>query len=629
MCGIAGVVSMGRGAAEPLPAMLRALQRRGPDSEGIYSWPGATFGHRRLAIFDLSDAGAQPMITPDGALGVVFNGAIYNFLELRAELARSGYAFHSDTDTEVLLAGYRAWGVDRLVERCQGMFAFALWDAPADRLFLVRDRLGVKPLVYVEQRDGGLAFASTVRALRAAGAVTELSAAAVADFLQDGFVGETHAIYAGAQKLAPATILEWSGGRARTRVYWRPPLAAEQSGVTFEDAVQETERLLVRAVERRLHADVPVAALLSAGIDSSLVCWAIATLGGDVTAFTISAPGHPSDETALATQTAARLGIRHEILSLSDADDPDVRALSAAYPEPFACSSALGMLRLSRAIAGTPARVFLTGDGGDDLFLGYPRHRLLYQVERTARRMPSAGGAAWRALRSSVPRVGPLKRAVHLADYVAGGLGAYIAANPGLADFRAHGLLGPRMAEQTRAGLPWSMESARHVLTEYLEHDRATQFVSEYLVKVDGASMYYGLEARSPFLDQQLWEFAGALPYAQLLHGGELKAVLRELARRKLGTGVAHAPKRGFTVPVEDWMGRRWHRQVSQSLTDSLLVSDGWISQAALERELSQSVRTGRASRRLWYLWVLEEWLRAERDMTRAGGAPVAFSRSA
>jgi asparagine synthase (glutamine-hydrolysing) len=400
MCGIAGAVSVGRGAAESLPAMLRALRRRGPDSEGVYTWPGAAFGHRRLAIFDLSDAGAQPMLTPDGATGVVFNGAIYNFLELRAELARGGYAFRSHTDTEILLAGYRAWGIDRLVERCQGMFAFALWDAPGDRLFLVRDRLGVKPLVYVQHPDGGLSFASTVRALRAAGAVSELSPAGMADFLQDGFVGEGHTIYSGAQKLAPATILEWSAGQAQQRTYWRPPMATAGSGVTFEDAVQETERLLLRAVERRLHADVPVAALLSAGIDSSLVCWAVATLGGDVTAFTISAPGHPSDETAPAVQTARALGIRHEILSLSDADEPDVAALSAAYPEPFACSSALGMLRLSRAIAGTPARVFLTGDGGDDLFLGYQRHRLLFQVERAARRMPGGLAAVWRAVRS-------------------------------------------------------------------------------------------------------------------------------------------------------------------------------------------------------------------------------------
>ena len=628
MCGIAGMVSTGRGAPDSLPAMLRALQRRGPDSEGVYSWPGATFGHRRLAIFDLSSAGAQPMVTADGATGVVFNGAIYNFLELRADLVRSGFAFRSDTDTEVLLAGYRAWGIDRLVARLQGMFAFALWDASADRLFLVRDRLGVKPLVYVHHRDGSLAFASTVRALRAAGAVTELSEDAVADFLQDGFVAETHAIYAGAQKLPPATILEWSAGTTRTRTYWAPPPVTENASPSFEEAVDETERLLLQAVERRLHADVPVAALLSAGIDSSLVCWAIAALGGDVTAFTISAPGHPSDETALAVQTAAQLGIRHEILSLSDADEPDVSALSAAYAEPFACSSALGMLRLSRAIAGTPAKVFLTGDGGDDLFLGYPRHRLLLNVQRLARYIPPAAAAAWRYTRRAVPRVGPLKRVAHLTDYLAGGLGAFIAANPGLEDFRTHGLLGRRLLDHTRSNVPWSVESARRVLTEYLEHDRATQFVSEYLVKVDGASMYYGLEARSPFLDQQMWEFGAALPYDCRLHGGTLKAPLRELAQRKLGTLVAHAPKRGFTVPVEEWMGRRWHRRVSDSLSDSLLVADGWIQQAAMQRELSDSARRGRASRRLWYLWVLEEWLRVERDASRAG-ATVALSRSA
>jgi asparagine synthase (glutamine-hydrolysing) len=167
------------------------------------------------------------------------------------------------------------------------------------------------------------------------------------------------------------------------------------------------------------------------------------------------------------------------------------------------------------------------------------------------------------------------------------------------------------------------------VLTEYLEHDRATQFVSEYLVKVDGASMYYGLEARSPFLDQQLWEYAGAVPHGRLLENGELKAVLRELARRRLGPGVAHAPKRGFTVPVEDWMGRRWHRRVSASFSDSLLVAEGWIQRSAVTRELDRSARTGRASRRLWYLWVLEEWLRAERDSALSDGSAMSLSRSA
>jgi asparagine synthase (glutamine-hydrolysing) len=629
MCGIAGVVGSAAGVAGSLPSMLHALERRGPDSEGVHQWPGVMFGHRRLAIFDLSSAGAQPMVTPDGRTGVVFNGAIYNFRDLRTELSGRGFSFVSETDTEILLAGYRAWGIDELVARLNGMFAFALWDTATGRLFLVRDRLGVKPLVYLIGRDGGLSFASTVRALRAGGAVSELSPLAIADFLQDGFVGESHAIYQGAEKLPPATILEWSAQGTTMRSYWSPPAVKDGGSPTFADAVVETERLLLRAVERRLHADVPVAALLSAGIDSSLVCWAIAKLGGDVTAFTMSAPGHPSDETALATDTARRLGIRHEALELSDSDEPDISELSAAYPEPFACSSALGMLRLSRAIRGTPARVFLTGDGGDDVFLGYPRHLHLRQVERVSRRVPLGVAAAWRALEGIVPRRGPLRRAAHFADYVSGGLGAFLAANPGLADFRARGLLGPRLGETNAVLPPWSATSARRVLAEYLEHDRSTQFVSEYLVKVDGASMYFGLEARSPFLDQSLWEFASALPFETRLRGGVLKAILRELANRHIGPQVAYARKQGFTVPVEVWMGQRWRDRVATSLSESLLVEQGWIDGAALRQEVAMARRRGRASRRLWYLWVLEEWLRTERETMAVGGRQAAISRSA
>ena len=622
MCGIAGLVGSPNGDAA-VTRMLGALQRRGPDSEGTHRWPGATFGHRRLAIFDLSAAGAQPFLSADGQVGVVFNGAIYNFLALRAQLIPQGFTFRSDTDTEVLIAGYQAWGIDGLVSRLRGMFAFALWDAREERLFLVRDRLGVKPLVYADNGAQGIAFASTVRALRSAGLVSELNPAAMVDFLQDGFVGEAHAIYRGASKLAPASILEWTTRGSTIRRYWAPPAVDAQSRLSFDDAVAETERLLLRAVEMRLHADVPVASLLSAGIDSSLVCWAIAKLGGDVTAFTMSAPGHPSDETALATETARILGIRHEVLALSDTDEPDVSDIAIAYAEPFACSSALGMLRLSRAIAGTPAKVFLTGDGGDDVFLGYPRHRMLLEIQRVARFIPGGITAAWKLLRGAIPHRGALKRGVHLVDYTVGGLGAFVAGNPGFEDFRRHGLLGPKLTAQHADALPWSIESARNVLTEYLERDLRTQFVSEYLVKVDGASMHYALEARSPFLDQELWEFASALPYETRLHDGTLKAILREIARRQLGDRVANAPKLGFTVPVEDYMGRRWLPRVKASLDDSLLATDGWLSGAALQRELTECERSGRASRRLWYAWVLEEWLRAERaDVNACGVAP-------
>jgi len=369
---------------------------------------------------------------------------------------------------------------------------------------------------------------------------------------------------------------------------------------------------------------------LSAGIDSSLVCWAIAKLGGDVTAFTMSAPGHPSDETALAVSTASLLGIRHEVLELSDRDEADISDLGSAYHEPFACSSALGMLALSRAISDTAAKVVLTGDGGDDVFLGYPRHRMLHDVQAIAAWIPGPAARGWKHVRHLIPQRGALKRAVHLADYMTGGLGAFVSANPGLEDFRAHGLMGPRLADQERRHEPWSISSARRVLAEYLARDLRTQFVSEYLVKVDGASMHYGLEARSPFLDQQMWEFASALPFGIRLRGGELKAILREIVRRRLGERVAAAPKLGFTVPVEEWMGRRWGSRVANDFRNSALVEDGWISRAALKAELARSAANGRASRRLWYLWVLEDWLRVEREAKVAPQlAPAPLLKSA
>ena len=629
MCGIAGIIGSGVTSADAVAPMLRALERRGPDSEGRSEWPGVVLGHRRLAIFDLSEAGHQPMLTPDGSLGVVFNGAIYNFHELRRELAAAGVAFTSETDTEVLLHGYRAWGIDRLVGRLRGMFAFALWDARTARLFLVRDRLGVKPLLYV-RRGQELAFASTARALRLAGFAGDVSAEAVTEFLQLGFVTERRSIYEGVEKLPPASIAEWSAVDFSVRRYWAPPSRPSATAVSFEDAIEETERLLLGAVELRLHADVPVAALLSGGVDSSLVCWAIAKLGGDVTAYTAGTPGHLVDETADAVATANDLGIRHEVLPLSDTDDAGVQELVAAFAEPFACSSALGMLRISRAIAQTPSRVVLTGDGGDDVFLGYPRHRLLLRTQGAARRLPELSTPAWRALRRALPQRGIAKRFTHLLDYTTGGLGAFVRANPGFEDFRDHGLLGDRLAAGRFefGAVAWSAASARDALAEYLAYDRDMQFVSEYLVKVDGSTMHYGLEARSPFLDHVLWEHAAALPYELRLRDGVLKAILREIARRRVGERVARGEKRGFSIPVEAWMARRWHDRVVRAFEDSLLVENCWLRRDALDRELGSASRRGVASRRLWYLWVLEEWLRGERGSRDAGATSGAQPRS-
>ena len=389
MCGISGLVGSSdrRYARDCVRKMNDALARRGPDSEGIESWDVATLGHRRLSIFDLSDAGRQPMVSEDGRVALVFNGAIYNFWELRGELEARGCVFHSRTDTEVLLQGYREWGLDTLVPRLRGMFAIAIWDDRERKLLLVRDRLGIKPLFYAV-RAGALAFASTARALRNGGFASEIDAEAMAEYLEFGYVTDDRSIYQGVAKVQAATILEWDGGRISTRSHWVPPIGTDFRG-SFDDAVEETRRLFLQAVERRLQADVPVGALLSGGIDSSLVCWGIRELGGDITAYTASAPGDPLDESEDALRTAKELGIRHRVLDLSGDEFPEADELVAAYGEPFACSSGLGMLRLSKAVKSS-ATVLLVGDGGDDVFLGYPEYNNFLKAERVARRIPAS-----------------------------------------------------------------------------------------------------------------------------------------------------------------------------------------------------------------------------------------------
>lgn len=591
--------------------MLASLAHRGPDAEGQESWAGALLGHRRLSIFDLSDAGRQPMLSEDRSVGVLLNGAIYNFRTLRAELERRGYRFRSRTDTEVLVHGYLEWGVDELIRRLRGMFAIAIWDARQSRLFLIRDRMGVKPLVYAVQ-DGVIAFASTVRALARGGFGRTIDDLGVAEFLEYGFVTDARTIYREIRKLPAACILEWHQGDYRIREYWNlPPVSRLQ--ISFQEAVEETERLFLAAVERRLDADVPVGALLSGGVDSSLVCWGISHLGADITAYTVGTPGAASDESANARATAAALKIRHVVLPLSADDHAVLDILTDAYGEPFACGSAIGMLRISQIIKPA-ATVLLTGDGGDDVFLGYPGHSYFLWAQRIARRIPKSAAVAWRGMRHLLPDSGWVGRAKHFLNYATGGLGAVVDANPGLPYCRKRGVLGERLqwlAIEERS-IPESLESARNLLAEILVYERQHRFTGEYMTKVDGGTMFYGLEARSPFLDQELWEFAASLPYEVRMRGGRLKAILREIARRRLGERVASGRKQGFTIPVQEWLAGRWHSAAEEAFSNSLLAQHGYIRREAVIRELHMAREKGRAPLYLWYLFVLERWMQQE-----------------
>ena len=612
MCGVAGFVGVSGPeiTAGVVRAMLGTLQRRGPDGEGTHSWPGVTLGHRRLAIIDLSDAGRQPMISRDGTVGLVFNGCIYNFMELRRELENAGHRFSSQCDTEVLLIGYQEWGIDGMLPRLRGMFAFAIWDDNRRTLFMVRDRLGVKPLVYAV-RGKEIAFASTVGALQEAGFGGEINPAAVLGFLEFGVITDEYSIFQEIHKVPASTMIEWREGRIiRERCYWQIPEIDESSRITFEEAVEETERLLLEAVKTRLCADVPIGALLSGGVDSSLICWALTKLNANIKAFTVGVPGHASDESAAAAETAQSLGIPHEIITVDHSEEIPLEELFTAYSEPFACQSAHGMLNVSRAVKKL-ATVLLTGDGGDDVFLGYPYFFNAWRAQKLARRLPDAAAGVWSGIRPVADRIGPLRRGKHFLDYATGGLGAYSRVREGIQYFHRHALLGERLQHVTmaRRDMPASMASARNLVQDVFHYHLKTHFTGEFMVKVDGATMRHSIEARSPLLDQRLWELAAALPPALRFHQDRTKAVLRELARRRLGDGVAYRRKQGFTVPIERWLTQKWRHHLEHLRSDSTLVRDGWIDRRNLTSEIDRAFKTDHAPEQLWYVLVLDYWM--------------------
>lgn len=614
MCGIAGYVGL-RDSMDALPAVQRllgAIAHRGPDGEGVEVWNSAALCHRRLAILDLSEAGRQPMLSPDGQVGVAFNGCIYNFQELRRELEAHGREFRSNTDTEILVNGFLEWGIHRLVSRLRGMFAFGIWDNRSRELFLVRDRLGVKPLVYAES-GGRIAFASTVGALRSGGFGGDLDPQAVLEFLEFGFVTDASCIYEGIRKLPPGHILEWREGRTSITRYWELSEVKDAS-ISFEEAVEETERLILESVRLRLIADVPIGVLLSGGVDSGLVCWALTQLGAPIRSFTVGTPGDPEDETAAARMTAQKLGIANEIVTIAERKENPLEELRSAYSEPFASSSALGVLSVSRAVKDH-ATVLLTGDGGDDVFLGYSFFRNAWRAQLLANRLPPSAEGLWKATRPLLRSVPMAKSAHSFLSYVFGGVGAYARVRLGIPYFEERELFGPSLKGRTlgHRDVPDSLASGRRLLDDVLRFHQSKHFLSEFMVKVDGATMWHALEARSPLLDHTVWEFAARLPYSVRFHDGQLKAVLREIARRRLGSTVARRKKSGFSIPADRWLLDRWSSELRELGESSIAAQAGWFDQRALSKTIAFSFKNRHTSPQLWHAVVLENWLRGQK----------------
>jgi asparagine synthase (glutamine-hydrolysing) len=549
--------------------MTQALHHRGPDGGAVTVLPGLAFGHRRLAIIDLAD-GAQPMASADGGVLVTYNGEIYNFPELRAELEALGHRFRTRCDTEILIEGWRAWGRG-LLDRLNGMFAFALWDEPRQILFLARDRLGEKPLYYARDEQGRLVFASEIAALvRALPGTPPLDLEAVADYLALGYVPDPKAIWQGVRKLPPAHFLELRRHDPPTHPirYWRPCFAPRHEGRTLDELALELRRRLAEAVRRRLMADVPLGAFLSGGIDSSGV---VALMAGasdrPVVTCSLGFPEPELDETEPARQVATRYRTDHRARTVEIDACGLLDRIARAMGEPFADSSALPSFIVA-GLAHERVTVALSGDGGDELFAGYRRYPFHLREERVkaclplAFRQPLFGTAArlWPKL-DWAPR--PLRARATFEALAADTAAGYLRAVTLLPKGDRARVLAPELGRRL-AGYDPATVIAGHLAESGTDDplaraqyvDLMTWLPGRMLVKVDRTSMAHGLEVRPPLLDHELVEWAAGLPTAAKLEGFSGKRVLKRALEPLVPRELLARRKQGFSIPLARWLRR-------------------------------------------------------------------------
>lgn len=648
MCGFAGTLGSPRPhdvARDEVRRMARTLAHRGPDDEGDWVDPRGqlAFGFRRLAIIDLTAEGHQPMSSADGRYTVVFNGEIYNFLQLRKELIALGCRFRGRSDTEVLLAAISSWGVEQTLPRLSGMFAIALWDGRERALHLVRDRLGKKPLYYGWQ-GGTLLFGSELKALRAH---PNFNAAvdrdALASYMRFCYVPAPRSIYSGIRKLPPACWLTVSADQREfsptPSLYWdavevarvgqRDPLR-----LSDEDAANELERLLSDAVRLRSIADVPLGAFLSGGIDSSTIVALMQAQGSRTRTFTIGFTEGEYDESKYGAAVAKHLDCDHtELLVTPDEARAVIPRLPALYDEPFADSSQIPTFLVSQ-LARRAVTVALSGDGGDELFAGYYRYIAGTKLAASLDVVPKPllhgastllsriSPASWDRVGRWLDRVLSRQRRglvtgnrVHkLASVLeTAGLDAMyarlISTWPDPAQLLVQGGE-PRGALPELGDLSFLSNPAQKMMLI----DLVSYLPDDILTKVDRASMGASLEVRAPFLDQNVVDFAWRLPLAQKIRGGVGKWLVRRILERHVPGSLFARPKQGFAIPIDAWLRGPLRGWAEDLLSQERLGREGFFEPGPIREAWKQHL-SGVSNRQaqLWTVLMFQSWLEAQR----------------
>jgi asparagine synthase (glutamine-hydrolysing) len=636
MCGIAGIVQRHPWrAVNPtrLICMRDVLRHRGPDERGLWVEGPVGLAHRRLSIVDL-EGGHQPMASEDGNAWIVFNGEIYNHLALREKLEARGHRYRTRSDTETILHLYQEHG-ERCVEHLQGMFAFALWDRRRRSLLLARDRLGIKPLYYA-MTEREILFASEIKAILAAGGISpRLNASVLPEFLSTRFVSSEETFFRGIRKLLPGRTLSWSPERgSRERRYWRLPLhRSEGSKATLRDCAAEVRERLGAAVKSHLMADVPLGLFLSGGLDSSGLAALMARMVPDpIRTFSVGFAEAEANELAYARLVARAVGAEHREIVVS----PD--EFFAALPrlvwhedEPVAFPSSVPLYFVSR-LAREHVKVVLTGEGADEIFLGYNRYRVTAWNDRLSRGLwasvPGAARGALSGLAKRLPRsvrryaersflaVPPGPRSLFYENFAVFTQPAQEAL---LADAEALAARDPYAV-----GLALYQEAGGEALDRMSHADLQTYLV-ELLMKQDQMSMAASIESRVPFLDHQFVEHVMAIPARFKLRGWQTKAVLRAALADLVPRPILARRKMGFPVPVGRWLrGPHWPL-VQEWVLSERALSRGHFQPRAIER-LANEHREGRADHgdKLWLLMNLELWQRIFLDGERPAQAAMA-----
>ena len=638
MCGIAGFV----GAAPSLAgsnidaiakAMAESLAHRGPDDQGVWydSDAGVALAHRRLSIIDLSPAGHQPMVCADGRYVISYNGEVYSYQPIGAELAARGHKFRGHSDTEVILESFAASGIEATLKRMIGMFAIALWDRRERTLTLMRDRLGIKPL-YWAKFGKLLLFGSELKALRAhPGWTPRIDPAAVAAFMRHNYIPAPHTIYEGVHKLAPGTILTlpWQGEPKITRFWDARAVARNGTRNLIEgsdaELIDQLETLLQDAVSRRMIADVPLGAFLSGGVDSSTVVALMqAARRGSVKTFSIGFDIEGYSEAHHAAAVARHLGTDHTELTVTSKEALEtIPRLAQWYDEPFADSSQIPTYLVS-AMTRKHVTVALSGDGGDELFAGYNRYQLTQRFWRSLSLVPPAlrrGAAAavtalrpdrWTQLLSVLPpRLRPPQAGdkVHKAASVLR-LDNADAVYRRLVSHWEPSEIMPEIAEPP--GIlddPTVAKDCPALLARMQFLDLVTYLPDDILTKVDRASMAVALEARVPLIDHRVVEFAWRLPQSAKVRGNTSKWILRQVLYRHVPPALIERPKMGFGIPLGEWL-RGPLRDWAETLLAEQRLREGGLLDASLVRLYWQDHLEGRRNWQylLWDVLMLEAW---------------------